>query len=87
MVPDYLRRTSVYSRPQITRLVGRWRTNRLALIPLVKRYHAPAVPFTRKYTTDDVALLVQMDRAHEDVCGTVIAHLLQRAYTVYADAR
>jgi transposase InsO family protein len=28
-----------------------------------------------------------MDRAHEDVCGPAIAHLLQRAYVVYGDGR
>ena len=32
-------------------------------------------------------LLVEMDRAHEDVCGAAIAHLLQRAHTVYGDQR
>ena len=85
VVLDYLRRTSGYSRPQITRLVGRWCANRLAPVPLAKRYRAPAAPFARKYTGVDVALLVQMDRAHEDVCGPAIAHLLKRAYTVYGD--
>jgi transposase InsO family protein len=47
----------------------------------------PAAPFTRKYTPGDVALLVEMDRAHEDVCGPAIVHLLARAYSVYGDAR
>jgi len=28
-----------------------------------------------------------MDKANEDVCGPAIAHLLQRAYSVYGDAR
>ena len=65
--------------------MGRWRANRLAPVPLAKRYRAPAAPFARKYTGVDVALLVQMDRAHEDVCGPAIAHLLKRAYTVYGD--
>lgn len=54
---------------------------------MVKRYRAPAAPFARKYTAVDVELLVEMDRAHEDVCGPAIAHLLQRAHTVYGDPR
>jgi transposase InsO family protein len=83
----YLRHTSGYSRPQLTRLVSRWQTNRLAPAPLVKRYRAPVAPFSRKYTPGDVALLVEMDRAHEDVCGPAIVHLLARAYSVYGDAR
>ena len=85
VVLAYLRHTSGYSRPQITRLVARWEENRLAPVPLVKRYRPPSAPFARKYTSGDVELLVQMDRAHEDVCGPAIAHLLRRAYTVYGD--
>jgi transposase InsO family protein len=45
------------------------------------------MPFARKYTADDVELLVQMDRANEDVCGPAIVHLLQRAFVVYGDTR
>ena len=30
---------------------------------------------------------MQIDCAHEDVCGPAIAHLLRCAYTVYADPR
>jgi len=87
VVLAYLRRTSGYSRAHLTRLVKRWAGNRLAQQPLVKRYRAPAAPFARTYTALDVELLVEMDRAHEDVCGPAIAHLLQRAHTVYGDAR
>ena len=83
----YLRQTSGYSRQQLTRLVKAWRTNRLAPVPLVKRYGPPKVPFERKYTSADIALLVEMDKAHQDVCGPAIVHLLQRAYTVYGDTR
>jgi len=45
----YLQHTSGYSRAQVTRLVTRWQRNRLAEIPLVKRYGGPTVPFPRKY--------------------------------------
>jgi len=87
VVLAYLRRTSGYSRPQITRLVARWDENRLATVPLAKRYRAPAAPFARKYTASDIELLVEMDRANEDVCGPAIVHLLKRAHGVYDDAR
>jgi hypothetical protein len=83
----YLRHTSGYSRAQLTRLVRQWEGNRMAPAPLAKRYGVPAAPFTRKYTPGDVALLVEMDRANEDVCGPAIVHLLGRAYSVYGDAR
>ncbi len=87
VVLAYLRRTSGYSRPQITRLVARWDENRLAAVPLSKRYRAPAAPFARKYTAGDIELLVEMDRANEDVCGPAVVHLLHRAYNVYGDQR
>lgn len=87
VVLAYLRRTSGYSRSQLTRLVGRWEVNRLAQVPLAKRYGTPAIPFARKYTASDVELLVQMDRANEDVCGPAIVHLLRRAFCVYGDKR
>lgn len=83
----YLQHTSGYSRAQITRLVARWQGNRLAAVPLVKRYRGPTVPFARKYTAADIELLVEMDKAHEDVCGPAIAHLLQRAHRTYGDPR
>ena len=87
VVLAYLRCTSGYSRSQVTRLVGRWESNRLARVPLAKRYGRPAVPFARKYTSADIDLLVEMDRANEDVCGPAIVHLLQRAFCVYGDQR
>ena len=83
----YLQHTSGYSRAQLTRLVSRWQRNRLAKVPLAKRFRKPSAPFARKYTAVDVALLVEMDQAHEDVCGPAIAHLLQRAYREYGDPR
>jgi hypothetical protein len=83
----YLRRTSGYSRAQMTRLILRWQENRLASTPLIKRPCAPAAPFARKYTPADVALLVEMDRANEDVCGPAIVHLLRRAFEIYGDPR
>jgi len=85
VVLAYLQRTSGYSRAQIKRLVVRWRKNRLAAVPLAKLYRRPAAPFARKYTASDIELLVEMDRANEDVCGPAIVHLFKRAYIEYGD--
>ena len=87
VVLAYLQRTTGYSRAQIKRLVVRWRENRLATVPLTKLYRRPAAPFARKYTTSDIELLVEMDRANEDVCGPALVHLLKRAYNEYGDTR
>ena len=63
---DDVERYAHISRAQLTRLVKQWHGNRLASVPLVKRYRAPAAPFARKYTALDIELLVEMDKAHED---------------------
>ena len=83
----YLQHTSGYSRAQVNRLVQQWHTNRLAKLPLAKRYKAPAAPFARKYTPLVIERLVEMDKAHEDVCGPAIIHLLKRAFSDYGDVR
>jgi len=83
----YLQHTSGYSRAQIARLIAHWQGNRLAVVPLVKRYRAPRTTFARRYTAEDVRLLAEMDKAHEDVCGPAIVHLLRRAWREYGDAR
>ncbi|HOE44084.1 MAG TPA: hypothetical protein PLB25_21000 [Rhodoferax sp.] len=85
VVMAYLQHTSGYSRAQIKRLVARRHENRLADTPLVKRYCASAAPFARNYTASDIDLLVEMDRANEDVCGAAIVHLFKRAYNTYGD--
>lgn len=76
MLLRYLQHTSGYSRAQLTRLLQQWHTNRLAQVPLAKRTAAPAAPFARKYTGADIELLMEMDKAHEDVCGPAIVPLL-----------
>ena len=83
----YLQHTSGFSRAQVTRLITRWQGNRLAEVPLAKRYSRPVAPFARTYTPADILLLVEMDKANENVCGPAIAHLLQRAYQDYGDVR
>ena len=60
MVLAYLQRTSGYSRAQMKRLVTRWHENRLAEVPLCKRYRAPAAPIARKYTASDIDLLAEI---------------------------
>lgn len=76
----YLRTTSGYSKAQMTRLVGRWQANRLAAVPLQKRYSTPKAPFARRYSDADIALLVEVDRSYEDICGLSTLHVCKRAY-------
>ena len=61
VVMRYLRRTTGYSRQQLTRLIGRCLKGQ----PLTKRYRHPTQGFARKYTAADVTLLAQTDALHQ----------------------
>ena len=77
----YLQRLSGYSRAQVKRLVARWQGGK----PLIKRYRAPERAFTRRYTTADVALLVDVDRAMGTLSGPATACVLRRQRDVFGD--
>ena len=79
----YLQRLSGYSRAQVTRLVSRWVSGK----PLVKNYRAPEHAFARRYTSADVALLVEVDRAMGTLSGPATACVLRRQRDVFGDAR
>ena len=75
----YLQRLSGYSRAQITRLVSRWTAGK----PLVKNYRRPEHAFARRYTSADVALLVEVDRAMGTLSGPATACVLRRQRDVF----
>lgn len=79
----YLHRLSGYSRAQVTRLVSRWVSGK----PLVKHYRAPEHAFARRYTSSDVALLAEVDRAMGTLSGPATACVLRRQRDVFGDAR
>jgi len=83
VVMRYLGRTTGYSRQQLTRLIGRCLKGQ----KLTKRYRRPAHGFARKYTAADVTLLAQTDALHHTLSGPATRCLMQRAFTVYGDAR
>lgn len=78
----YLQRLSGYSRAQVTRLVARWLTGK----PLVKNYRRPVHAFARRYTTADVALLAEVDRAMGTLSGPATACVLRRQRDVFGVA-
>ncbi len=82
LILRYLERTTGYSRQQITRLVKRGQSGQ----PL-STDRAPLQGWARTYTTADVALLAETDSLHGNLSGPATRHLMQRALTVYGDAR
>jgi hypothetical protein len=83
VVLAYLQRLSGYSRAQVTRLVSRWVGGRR----LVKEYRAPEHAFARHYTSADVALLVEVDRAMGTLSGPATVCVLRRQRDVFGDTR
>ena len=79
----YLQHLSGYSRAQITRLVSRWDGGKR----LVKDYRAPEHAFARRYTSADVALLADVDRAMGTMSGPATACVLRRQRDVFKDSR
>ena len=79
----YVQRLSGYSRAQVTRLVSRW----VAGKRLVKEYRAPEHAFARRYTSADVALLADVDRAMGTLSGPATACVLRRQRDVFEDTR
>lgn len=77
----YVQRLSGYSRAQVTRLVARW----VAGKRLLKQYRAPEHAFARRYTSADVALLAEVDRAMGTMSGPATACVLRRQRDVFND--
>jgi transposase InsO family protein len=75
---QYLVKVSGYSRQQITRLVKQYRdTGRLV------RRQRTVKGFSRRFTDDDIRLLVTMDMRHNTPNGLTMKKLCERAYVVF----
>ena len=83
VVLRFLGRVSGYSRAQLTRLIERGRKPG----PLVKRYPAQRIGFTRTYTDADVLLLAHTDTLHGTLSGPATKKLMERAFTVFGETR
>ena len=74
----YLQQVSGYSRAQITRMVGQYRKTRR-----IERRYCTANGFSRKYTLDDLSLLIALDKLHDTLSGPATKKLCERAYHIY----
>ena len=75
---QYLVKVSGYSRQRITRLVKQYRdTGRLV------RRQRTVKGFSRRFTDDDIRLLVTMDMRHNTPNGLTMKKLCERAYVVF----
>ena len=80
---QYLCKVTGFSRAQVARCIKQFAEDGA----IQDRRRAPAVPFVRRYTTEDICLLAEMDVLHGTVSGTTTRKLCERAFKVYRDAR
>lgn len=78
VIRKYLMKMTGYSDAQLTRLVKKKNDLRVIRESTGKR-HA----FAKQYGTDDVALLLKTDEAHERLSGPATKKILEREYLVY----
>jgi transposase InsO family protein len=79
----YLAKVTGLSRAQIARRIAQFLdTGRIA-----DRRGAPAAPFARRYTTDDIRLLAEIDALHGTLSGSTTRKLCERAFKLHGDAR
>lgn len=80
IVRRFLGKVTGMSRAQLTRLIQRWAETRR-----IERKPARHPNFPRRYSAEDIALLAEVDAAHEDLSGPAVRYLCQRAWAVFGD--
>jgi hypothetical protein len=82
IVRRFLGKVTGLSRAQLTRWIQRWIKTRR-----VERKPAQRPSFRSRYTATDIALLAELDAAHQDLSGPAVRHLCQRGWTVFGDQK
>ena len=78
VIRAYLSKVSGRSLPQITRLLRQYRQRGPLPAPHYQRHRFP-----RRYTAADLALLAEVDRAHQWLSGPATKRILEREYQVF----
>jgi hypothetical protein len=80
VIRKYFMRGSGYSSTQMTRLIHQYKVRRWIRKKTVARN-----AFPKRYTNEDVLLLVKTDEVHQQLSGSTTKKLFERAYRVYAN--
>ncbi len=79
----YLVKVTGLSRAQVTRAITQFCHEGV----IEDRRRAPAKPFARRYTTEDIRLLAEVDTLHGTLSGPATRKLCERMFQVFGDAR
>ncbi len=78
LILDYIQKISGRSRPQIKRLVKKKKKFRKILLSVTKKNTFPV-----KYSTTDIARLIETDNAHGRLSGPATKRIMEREYEIY----
>jgi hypothetical protein len=78
VLKGYLMHMTGYSHAQISRLIKKKRKLGKILLSATRRH-----TFTRRYTAEDIARLIETDNAHERLSGKATKHIFEREYTIF----
>ena len=82
LVRRYIAKITGLSRAQVTRLIGQYKQRGEVRARAYRRHR-----FAARYSAEDIALLAEVDEAHETLSGPATRKLLERAYHDFGDAR
>jgi hypothetical protein len=82
LVRLYMAKMTGLGRAQMTRLIGQYRGSGTVRAKPYRRHR-----FATRYHSQDIALLAEVDEAHETLSGPATQKLLQRAYYDFGDVR
>ncbi len=82
LVRRYLAKVTGLSRAQLTRLIGQYRERGEVKMRVYRRHR-----FASRYGAEDIALLAEVDEAHETLSGPATRKILEREYHDFQDAR
>lgn len=77
----YVEKVTGLGSAQVTRLVRRFKESGQVRVAVYQRQG-----FARKYTDGDIALLAEVDRAHERLSGPATRHILEREHVRFGKA-
>src|SRR5271154_1142543 len=81
LMKRYIGKVTGLSRAQVTRLIGQY-----AESGIVRSRQGRGQRFTARYNAGDIALLAQVDEAHETLSGPATQKILYRQYHEFAEA-
>lgn len=76
----YIRRISGYSRAQTQLLIRQKKQYGRIMVRTSARYR-----FTKKYTCDDIARIIETDKAHDRLSGPATRKIFEREYTLFGN--